>query len=73
MKRKILKFFVNNWLMILLAFVPPILLTYYFQREVRQLDVVLKSNTPVVQIEERYSDGITVLYETNKIQALKLC
>lgn len=72
MKRKILKFFVNNWLTILLAFIPPIVITYYFQREVHQLDVVLMSNTPVVQIEERYSDGITVLYQTNKIEALNV-
>jgi hypothetical protein len=72
MKRKIFKFFVNNWLIILLAFVPPIVVTYYFQREIRQLDVILKSNTPVVQIEERYSDEIAVFYKTNKIEALNV-
>jgi hypothetical protein len=72
MKRKIFKFFVNNWLTILLAFVPPIVVTYYFQREVRQLDIVLKSNTPVVQIEEQYSDEIAVFYKTNKIEALNV-
>lgn len=72
MKRKILTFIVNNWLIILLAFIPPIIIGYYFQREVHQLDVVLMSNTPVVQIEERYSYGITVLYQTNRIEALNV-
>jgi hypothetical protein len=72
MNNKILKFFVNNWLTILLAFIPPVVITYYFQREVHQLDVVLKSNTPVVQIEERYSDGITVFYQANRIRTLNV-
>lgn len=72
MKRKLITFFVNNWLTILLAFIPPIVITYYFQRDVRHLDIVLRSNTQVVQIEERYSDGITVFYQTNKIDTLNV-
>ena len=67
---KISKFFINNWLTILLAFIPPILITYYLERDVYQFDVALKSNTAVIQIEKQYSDGISVFYHTNRIEAL---
>lgn len=72
MKTKILTFLANNWLTILLAIIPPIVIYQYLERDASQLDVILKTNTPVVQIAEQFSQGISVLYQSNRIASLNV-
>lgn len=70
MNSKILTFLRNNWLTILLAFIPPLVITYYFQRESVDLSVTLLGNTSVVKIEKRFSKGIRVLLNDQEIDSL---
>lgn len=72
MTKRIVAFFLNNWLTILLAIVPPIAMYQYLERDVWQLDVVLRNNTPVVQIAEKYAHDISVYYQSNQIACLNV-
>lgn len=72
MNSKLLTFLRNNWLTILLAFIPPIIITYYFQREKIELSVELQGNTSVVQVEKRFAKDISVNYNGQEINSLSV-
>lgn len=70
--RPIVTFVRRNALQIVLAFAAPALLWFFTQRESRKLSVVLVANVPVVSLDARYSDSVTVRYGTREITALSV-
>ena len=72
MSEKLFRFLKSNILTILLAIVPPIAIWYYFQKDVKRIDVEILANIPVVSIEEKYSEGIEINYNKNRISSLSI-
>lgn len=70
MKTKIVRFIVNNWLMVLLAILPPLLLWYFLERESRSLSVRLESNVPIVTVDKNLADGIQILYQAKQVSSV---
>lgn len=71
MKDRIIKFLINNWLTICLAFIPPILIWFYTQREKKSLSVSLENNLPIVSIDQDYLNDIKVFYKTKEVKSLR--
>jgi hypothetical protein len=71
MKKKIVKFLISNWLTILLAFIPPIIIWYYTQREKKALIVSLQNNVPIVSINKDYLGDIKVYYQGKEVRSLR--
>lgn len=69
---KLLKFLKGNILIILLAFVPPIAIWFFFQRDIKDIEISLVSNIPVVSIEKQFSKGIKVQFEDKEISSLRV-
>ena len=73
MFNKILKFIKSNALIISLAFLPPIIIWIFFQRENRAIIITIEKNVSVVSVDKKYSQGITVKYLANEINSLYVC
>lgn len=56
----------------LLAFVPPLIIYFYFQRETRGLEITINNETPVIELNKKYSQDIEVFYKNNKINSLEV-
>lgn len=65
MVQKLLKFLSKNILALLLAFIPPVILYYFFQRETREFSVTLEAEVPVVSLEKNYADDVKILYRSS--------
>lgn len=72
MLKKIGKFFYNNALIIALAFIPPLVIWYFLQRENTELTVTLNTNIPVVSLQEKYSKDIEVFYQSTPVKSLNI-
>ncbi|MEX1159545.1 MAG: hypothetical protein WEA79_01755 [Balneolaceae bacterium] len=72
MKERIFKFIKKNVLIILLAFIPPILIWYYFQREIYEISISVEANIPIVSLQEDFSEDIEVFYRSNSVTALNV-
>lgn len=70
MVQKLLKFLSKNILALLLAFIPPVILYYFFQRETREFSVTLEAEVPVVSLEKNYADDVKILYRSSIISSL---
>lgn len=64
------KFLLNNVLVIALAFVPPIIIWFFLQREETNLTVTLTTDIPVVSVEEELAQEIEILYRSTPISSL---
>jgi hypothetical protein len=70
MLEKIRKFVRKNALPIFLAFVPPIAVWYYLERERREVTVTLRAAIPVVSLDAPLSKGVKVYYGDKQIRTL---
>lgn len=69
---KIVKFFKKNFLIILLAFVPPFAIWFFFQRDTKDIEISVLSNVPVVSIQKEFSKGIEVQFQKKAISSLQV-
>lgn len=72
MKDKFIKFVSKNALIILLAFLPPLILWFYFQRDSYGIAVRVKSNISVVTIQREIFSDIQVNYKGREIKSLNV-
>jgi hypothetical protein len=70
MLEKIRKFVRKNALPIFLAFVPPIAIWYYLERERREVTVSLRAAIPVVSLNAPLSKGVRIYYGDKQIRTL---
>ena len=70
MLEKIRKFVRKNALPIFLAFVPPIAVWYYLERERREVTVTLRAAIPVVSLNAPLSKGVKIYYGDKQIKTL---
>lgn len=69
---KIVTFFKKNFLIILLAFLPPLAIWFFFQRDIKDIEISVLSNVPVVSIQKDFSKGIEVLFQKRAISSLQV-
>lgn len=72
MKPKLIEFSKKNWLTIVLAFVPPLLIWFFFQRESFELSTKILSDIPVVSVRQEYGREIEVRYRGDVVQGLRV-
>ncbi len=70
MLEKISTFIRKNTLTIVLAFLPPILIWFFLQKESADLSVVVTSETSVISLNANYSSDIAVFYKNKPIAGL---
>lgn len=70
MNTKIAKFARKNALVIFLAIVPPLVIWFILQREVKGLSVNIEADVPVISLDKRFAEGIEILYRSKPISSL---
>lgn len=70
MLKKISTFIRKNALTIVLAFLPPILIWFFLQKESGALSVAVTSETSVISLNADYSSDIAVFYKNKPIASL---
>ena len=72
MNERILRFLKKNWLTIVLAIVPPIVIWYFFQRESFELTVTTLVDVPVVSVRKEYGGEIELRYRGAPVSGLRV-
>jgi len=68
---RVLRFLTANWLSVILAIVPPLILWWVLQRESFSLTVTILNDLPVVSIDQHYGGDIRVLYRGRAVKSLR--
>lgn len=68
---KIIQFIKNNWFVIALAFVPPLTIYFFLERETAGLEITIGSLNTIVSVQEGFSQEIEIKHKNKKIHSLK--
>lgn len=69
---KVQLFLKRNAVAIILAFLPPLVFWYYFERELSSVTVTLVSDVSVVSVDRNYAKDIEVKYKSLPISTLRV-
>lgn len=72
MTRRLLEFAKKNWLTIVLAIVPPLVIWYFLQRESLELTAKILVDVPVVSVRQEYGGEIELHYRGEPVDGLRV-
>lgn len=66
------RFLIKNWLVIVLAVVPPAVLWYVFQRGRSDLRITIDADVPVVSLEQQFADSVRIFFGNEQVSSLSV-
>lgn len=72
MTNRLAEFTKNNWLPIVLAIGPPLVLWYVFQRETNEITATITTDIPVVSIQEELGSEVGILFQGQPVSGIRL-